>query len=343
MASVARAGVISLFSFMLRILTLNVQGFRNSYKQREVVHFARENFIDLVFLQEVNFLTNDDVKEFQRNFNVPSYFSLASNRSCGVGVLVFNHLIGASSFSSTDSEGRFLVFKFTLSGSRYKIINLYGPARVTASNNFLRALGVYLLERVPTILCGDFNCVLDSMRDVRGPGQGRPTWNARELGFLIQDFALEDVWLLLAGNAFSATWKRGSSMSRLDRFYVSQDLVPKISNIEVAQFPTMAGYISDHAPVLLSMFMGAYRPDGARHWRLDTRLLQDDPSLLSLKSDISSSLPAEIDIDEWDSLKSTWWRCAQILGKQKKLATRLTLTVICVVSELSAMMENYLH
>lgn len=195
-----------------------------------MIHFARENFVDLVFLQEVNFFSIEDVRTFQQNFNIPSHFFFASNHCCGVGVLIFNHTIRCSSFSSTDSEGRLLVLKFSLSGARFKIINVYAPARVTATNNFFRCLGVYLLERVPPILCGDFNCVLDSMRDVRGPGQGRPTWNARELGFLVQDFHLEDVWLLHCGNYFSPTWKRGSSMSRLDRFYITPDLITAVSN-----------------------------------------------------------------------------------------------------------------
>lgn len=85
MASAVRASVI-LIIIMLRILTRNVQGFKNSDKQGEVMHFARDNFVDLVFLEEVNIFSIEDSTMFQQNFIIPSYFSLAPNHCCGVGV-----------------------------------------------------------------------------------------------------------------------------------------------------------------------------------------------------------------------------------------------------------------
>lgn len=147
---------------MITILTLNVQGFRNPDKQREVVDFLRQNRVDIAFLQEVNFYTSQDVLSFQKAFNVSSYFSLASSRSCGVGILVMSQSVWSSGFCSVDSEGRLLSFTVNIGDKQFQFINVYAAAKLSASNRFFRATGVYLLNPGPVIFCGDFNCVLDS-------------------------------------------------------------------------------------------------------------------------------------------------------------------------------------
>ncbi|KAL3191350.1 hypothetical protein MRX96_049371 [Rhipicephalus microplus] len=114
------------------------------------------------------------------------------------------------------------------------------------------------------------------MRDVRGPGQGRNVNNARELVSLTQDFGLQDAWILKKGNTFVPTWKRGSSETRLDRFYVCGALSPVVADVAVRAFPVEAGRVSDHFPVVLSMALPDRRLDGVRIWRLDLAVLADD-------------------------------------------------------------------
>lgn len=65
---------MSLILLMLQVLTLNVQGFRSTDKQREVVHFLRQNRVDLAFLQETNFYTAHDVQTFQTTYSIPLFF-----------------------------------------------------------------------------------------------------------------------------------------------------------------------------------------------------------------------------------------------------------------------------
>lgn len=173
---------------------------------------------------------------------MPSFFSLATSRACGMGVLIFNPSLRWSGFSSTDGDGRVLLYNFTVGGSRFRIINVYTPASVTSANAFFLSVGTYFLDSAPTILCGDFNCVKDSVRDVRGPGQGRPNWNATELKTVISHYHLQDAWILKQCGNFTPTWRRGISQSRLDRFYVSQELVPAVVDIRVETFPHQATY-----------------------------------------------------------------------------------------------------
>ncbi|KAM7310828.1 uncharacterized protein ISCGN_007736 [Ixodes scapularis] len=95
----------------------------------------------------------------------------------------------------------------------------------------------------------DFNCVLDAYRDIRGPGRGRANWNARELGRLVGQFDLRDVWCELHGSTFAATWSRAASSSRLDRAYFPAALVPYVLRCEVLSFSSTVGYVSDHYPL----------------------------------------------------------------------------------------------
>lgn len=78
----------ALITFILvRFLTLNVQGFRDLDKKREVMHYAPAQHVDLLFLQECNFRTPRDVLLFRERFCVQAFFTLSDRMSSGVGVV----------------------------------------------------------------------------------------------------------------------------------------------------------------------------------------------------------------------------------------------------------------
>ncbi|KAH7972518.1 hypothetical protein HPB52_012877 [Rhipicephalus sanguineus] len=128
------------------------------------------------------------------------------------------------------------------------------------------------------------------MRDVRGPGQGRNTSNARELATLARDFGLHDAWVLKKGGTFVPTWKRGTSETRLDRFYVSEGLIPVVADVAVGSFPPESGRISDHYPVTLSMALPDRRLEGKRFWKFDLAVLADDEAKDILRAGINRTL-----------------------------------------------------
>lgn len=150
-------------------------------------------------------------------FNIACFFSYAPSLSNGVGILVFNRQILNESFCIFDPAGRYLSFDFYFQNVKYRIVNVYAPAVPSQSSAFFRNLEPLLLCTHSCILAGDFNCVIDSYTDVRGPGQGRPTWNARELRRLIAAYGLTDSWTSQHASNFVSTWRRGLSQSRLDR------------------------------------------------------------------------------------------------------------------------------
>ncbi|KAH7951717.1 hypothetical protein HPB52_011706 [Rhipicephalus sanguineus] len=158
------------------------------------------------------------------------------------------------------------------------------------------------------------------MRDVRGPGQGRNTSNARELATLARDSGLHDAWVLKKGGTFVPTWKRGTSETRLDRFYVSEGLIPVVADVAVGSFPPESGRISDHYPVILSMALPDRRLEGKRFWKFDLAVLADDEAKDILRAGINRTLTnARNPSLEWDALKSQWQHWAKESGRNAKM------------------------
>lgn len=86
-----------------------------------------------------------------------------------------------------------------------------------------------MLEPREYIILGDFNCGLDSNRDMRGPGQGRSTYNSKELKKLLLQNKMSDTWIVKNGNTYEPTRISRITTSRIDRIYTS----PKITqNLE---------------------------------------------------------------------------------------------------------------
>ncbi|KAG0445321.1 hypothetical protein HPB47_016778 [Ixodes persulcatus] len=290
----------------LRVITLNVQGFRSVTKQIEVLQFARTARCDLLFLQETNFHRQRDVDLFKQRYGVDCFFSYATTRSSGVGVVIFNRSLLRLSACCFDPDGRYIAFDFSLDGTRFRAVGVYAPAQRSQSPAFFKSLDVHLLDARNCLLLGDFNCVVDSRRDVRGPGYGRTTWNAGELIRLMQNFDLVDCWTLLHGTAFEHTWQRRDSSSRLDRCYTSEFLSHSVTACCAMNFPPSITYISDHRPVLVELHFSS-AASSQRTWRLDTRLLRDKTSRDCLREALRRSLHgAAPDPSTFDRLQESW-------------------------------------
>ena len=126
----------------------------------------------------------------------------------------------------------------------YPVINVYPPSgtdNAPARRDFfgnqlfrsIRGLG----KQLP-IIGGDFNCVLSRV-DTEGGHFGNKKSN--ELQEIVREFNLMDSFRYLYPNALEYTWsRRGVHASRLDRFYLPQNLVEGLK--QVSHHP----YLSDH-------------------------------------------------------------------------------------------------
>ncbi|CAJ2637040.1 unnamed protein product [Trifolium pratense] len=150
--------------------------------------------------------------------------------------------------------------RFLKTGEEFYVANVYAPCDDGAKQGLWESLSARLLllagKRV--CVCGDFNAVkhIDERRSVRG---GNRSSDHIPFNQFIEDNMLID--LPLIGRKF--TWFKGDghSMSRLDRFLLSEEWCLNWPNCK--QMAKMRG-LSDHCPLVLSANEEDWRPRPSR-------------------------------------------------------------------------------
>lgn len=126
---------------LLRFATWNIGGFRERAKQRQVVAFAQDEDIDLLFLQETNFRSPLDVAHFQRDCRVKGFFSLTPARSCRAGVVFVTGRYRHKSHCIFGPDGRTLLLDVFIDGRKYRFVNVYSLVTRTDTGNFTTVSG----------------------------------------------------------------------------------------------------------------------------------------------------------------------------------------------------------
>ena len=128
---------------------------------------------------------------------------------------------------------------------------MYAPKQVRARNEFFEFCCDFIDPGIPTVVCGDFNTVIDRSIDRRGPThwtrQGRALWPS----------------------------KNHSRASRIDLIGCPAVWAPLVSSCNVVPCP-----FSDHAPVVLSSSRPVPIPGGPGRWKCNVSVFQD-PKLRS--------------------------------------------------------------
>ncbi|KAH7969742.1 hypothetical protein HPB52_021710 [Rhipicephalus sanguineus] len=263
-------------------------------------------------------------------WQVDAFFSLTHATSRGVGVIFMNNRLRRGAHCRFDTDGRVIALDLSLDGKRTRILNVYAPVTRTLANEFYRGVRSFMLEPLQYILLGDFNCVLDTSRDIRGPGQGGCNYLARELGNIVADWELIDAWVTLHGDAFSATRASGIYGSRLDRVYVPEVFREALVTCVVVQVPSYCLNVSDRKPLLFSMQVcnGGRSP---RSWRMDPTILYDEECIKYMGTEVAASV-AEVDVLDpatWDRLKKRWRLISEEAGKERhaRITSRMNETL----------------
>ncbi|KAH6945318.1 hypothetical protein HPB50_007872 [Hyalomma asiaticum] len=303
-----------------KLATWNVRGFRDKSKQRDILSFAQAQGIDVLFIQEANFRSPLDVVAFRRDFRVDAFFSLTSSRACGVGVVFVSGRFRQKSHCTFGADGRMIMLDVYIEGKRVRFINLYAPVTRSDTNSFFKDLHQFLLEPLPHVLLGDFNCVVDSQRDVRGPGQGSSTYQAKELVKILRHLSLTHVWVHLHNDHFGPTRLSKTSASRIDRTYLPDCLLASVVECEVVDLPGNLSGKSDHLPLATTVRGSPGFSNRNLGWRLDPSLLHDEVCVQRVRDSIRESLEnvPSLTPHVWDTLKEGWKKLLQEEGRDRK-------------------------
>ena len=116
-----------------------------------------------------------------------------------------------------------------------------------------------------TIVCGDFNCVLNQ-RDTSKKGSCPIS---KGLISTVNNLGFKDMWNFLKDN-IEFTYFRDNYGSRLDRIYAA-DFKNNLTNIV-----KKAITFSDHHGVIIDISLNMNIEMGRFYWKLNTKLLEDD-------------------------------------------------------------------
>ena len=291
----------------LSIITINVNGLRESSKREGLVQWLRSlpTTADIVCLQETHCTSDIECHSWFSSTGFCSVLSPGSSRSGGCIILY------RSTFQLVNSwckfPGRSLLVEFSLYDVSFRVLCLYAPNRNPARDLFFNGLSTAVDPSIPTVLCGDFNTVFDRALDRFGScSDDTSRESTPALARLFDSCCVTDIWRYLHPAASVFTWNRwdGQFASRIDLVGCPYSWVSSVSSCDIVPFS-----FSDHCAVVFTFSLPDVIPPGPGLWKLNTSILQNN-DYVKLISDFW--LNWRLTQNNFPSL-SDWWE----LGKFK--------------------------
>lgn len=255
----------------VRFATLNVRGLSSRRRQYQLSRLIAEHDLDVIAVQETKVHREDEtdrmVAPFSATYNV--CVSHADGLSGGCAIFI-KRSMGAVETSIRSSEsGRFVVCDLSLMNFEWRVICLYAPNRDNERKAFFEEIGGFLDCSKYVILIGDFNCVC-AIED-RSKRVNLRDQSALLLTELIAENGLEDVALCMSNGGVEFTHFQGQSHARLDRAYISLDLVMCCD-----EYVVIPVSFSDHCLVKFTLGTKEKVPKFNWHlWKLNNSIMKD--------------------------------------------------------------------
>ena len=283
-------------------MTLNSRGFDR--KADLIFDLVRANY-DIAFFQESLISTDQQIKSLSARWSGPSFWSPAIGRQGGICALFHPSFEGKCLSWRKDSSGRVLSFLIDFSGCQINLLGIYAPTNPTERKSFFENLHEFFIPAGSTIICGDFNGYVSDLDKFGGNIS-----ICRAISDFKEHFHLIDIWRKQHPKSREFTWFNSdfSIASRLDKFYVSSDLVQFISSSSIRPC-----CFSDHDLVDLVIDLSQFSPQGPGLWKFNNSLLADADFCDHLSSRISDLANC---ISRFSSLKN-WWEFLKLSLKEE--------------------------
>ena len=247
------------------VLSCNVRGVASTARRDVVVPVLSQ--YNVVFVQESYICNQRKAECFGREWKGKCYWSFGGVRAAGVGILLSDRVDFKVLDVRRDTDGRVLCLLVKWGIVRYSLLCVYAPVNVSDRKQFFRDLYQYVYPNSLVVLGGDFNCVLYDRDTSAVSGANRA--GSEELKEFLSDRSLIDAGMTLNGNGLAFTWFGQGVGSRLDRFYVSKEML----NV-VPSCVAMPLGLSDHDGVILSVHRSANGKSRGL-WKMNNELLKD--------------------------------------------------------------------
>lgn len=250
----------------IRLATINVASIRSARARFMAFDFLSRVEADILFLQETWLASVAEMHLAKREWRCgPSLWSLAAEPCSGVAVLFKTGSVACRRVIEVEI-GRCLVVDAVVRGQFLRLINFYGPQTKRERKSLLTAVKPYLFTSQQVIFGGDFNMIT---RPKDRAGAANPLgYDSTFLNSVVREAGLVDVHVRHLPNLTGFTFSRGSSKSRLDRFFLKGDSACSAPELQSVEF-------SDHCMVSVALNVADTPQKGRGMWRLNGSLLED--------------------------------------------------------------------
>lgn len=220
--------------FIRKIATVNLNAINSDVKKSLLKDFIWINDLDIVFVQELAFENFSFLNTHAAIVNI-------SEDGKGTGILLRNNIQFSNVVLNTNGRISSVCVDST------NFINIYAHSGSNQKKErdelFNDTILIHLAHGKENVLLGDFNCVLlpDDMN-------GTTKNFCHGLNSLITSLELKDVEKTFLKNKTNFTFFRGTSCSRLDRYYASTDFITQVLDVH-----TVPLSFSDHHGVILKL------------------------------------------------------------------------------------------
>ena len=278
-----------------KIVSQNVKGLKaDKVKRQTVFNYLKENG-DIAFLQETH-STPDTEELWKKECDCEVFFSHGTSQSCGVMVFFSKKLDIEVTEKIIDSDGRFILLKCIVQGTKILLYNVYAPNNEKDHVTFLFSLKDKL-DSLDTndyeymIGAGDWNFTFEK-NDRSGGNYNYKKWekSANILDEINEKFDLIDIWRVRNPEKRRFTWRRTKPViqSRLDRFYISDTMQYNISKTDI-----IPGICSDHSSIILSIKPTKSTKSGPNFWKFNNSLLKNENFTNGLKNFLKNEINDE--------------------------------------------------
>ena len=220
----------------LKFISVNARGLNSKEKREKFYNWISDSKFDVIFLQETHF-----VEKYLFQYDcvwsgktVHCFSDSALSR--GVSILFRKGLEYDILSILKTNEARKLMINLNISNITYSLVNIYAPYKDNNRIELFKGIRKFILNNSISnnfsniILCGDFNCHMDSVKTDK---------SSKILEDICRQLELKDLWKekhsKLQGNIWCDT--NNIPKSRIDFIFLSESTVSKIKKISPKKIP----------------------------------------------------------------------------------------------------------
>lgn len=254
-----------------RVPTINVRGLSGRRRQYQLSRLFAENELDIIAVQETKVESQEQtdrmVQPYLTLFNVCVSHAMGTSGGCCLFIRKALGAVETAVFSC--AYDRFVICDFYFSNVDWRVIFVYAPTSESERKVFFEGLSEYIECQRVIICLGDFNCVCAP--EDRANESCIRDQSAFYLNVIVASNALEDAAHVSSKGNVHFTHFQGMCYARLDRAYISLDLVPLCDHYSVKPVS-----FSDHALVMFTLGKKVKQPSwNWSLWKMNSSLLKD--------------------------------------------------------------------